>query len=49
MAKPVFKDGRGYWETNFGFYPRWRAPLGIRLPNGQLLNAVTGEITGQAN
>lgn len=46
-AKPVFKDGRGYWETSFGFYPRSRCPMAIRLPDGQLLDALTGEVAGQ--
>lgn len=47
MANPVFKDGRAYWETSFGFYPRWCSPMGIRLPNGQLLDAMTGAISGE--
>ena len=45
MVKAVFKDGRGYWATQFGFYPRQRYPMGYRLPDDTLLDAVTGNIS----
>jgi hypothetical protein len=45
-ADPVYCVGRGYWLTPYGYFPRQRYPVGYRLPNGALLDAMTGVLIG---